>query len=171
MSSPHRGRQPAPVRRKGDHRRILVIHGPNLNLLGNRLPEVYGTATLDEIDHELRRHAERRGALVEAFQSNCEGEIVTRIQEAAGAFDGIVINPAAYTHTSVAIRDALEAAGVPAVEVHLSNVHRREAFRSESLIAPACLGRISGFGAMSYYLGLQAVIAHLDGQNGTGFSS
>lgn len=142
--------------------RILVIHGPNLNLLGVREPGVYGTTTLAEIDRMLAERARAAGAELESFQSNVEGEIVTRIQQARGAFDGILLNPAAYTHTSIAIRDALEAvAPLPAVEVHLSNLHRREAFRRESVTAPACVGQICGFGARSYLLGLDALLAIL----------
>ena len=138
--------------------RILVIHGPNLNLLGSREPHIYGKATLAEIDAELDARGGRAGATVEHFQSNVEGEIVTRIQQARGAVDAIVINPAAYTHTSVAIRDALEAVQVPAVEVHLTNLHAREPFRRESLTAGACAGQVMGFGATSYYLGLDAAV-------------
>lgn len=138
--------------------RILVIHGPNLNLLGEREPEVYGTTTLGEIDAELRERARRAGADVDTWQSNIEGEIVGRIQDARGQYDAIVINPAAYTHTSVAIRDALDAVRLPAVEVHLSNLHKREEFRARSLTAGACHGQIMGFGATSYYLGLEAAL-------------
>jgi 3-dehydroquinate dehydratase II len=138
--------------------RILVIHGPNLNLLGSREPHIYGKTTLAEIDAELDARGARSGATVEHFQSNVEGEIVNRIQQARGAVDAIVINPAAYTHTSVAIRDALEAVQVPAVEVHLSNLHARETFRRESLTAGVCVGQVIGFGATSYYLGLDAAV-------------
>jgi 3-dehydroquinate dehydratase-2 len=138
--------------------RILVIHGPNLNLLGSREPNIYGTTTLAEIDAELDVRGRRVGATVDHFQSNVEGEIVTRIQEARGAVDAIVINPAGYTHTSVAIRDALEAAQVPAVEVHLTNLMAREPFRRESLTAGVCAGQVMGFGAASYYLGLDAAV-------------
>jgi len=145
----------------GGSPRIFVIHGPNLNLLGVREPGVYGATTLAEIDAELVARGARAGAAVETWQSNVEGEIVGRIQAARGAADAIVINPAGYTHTSVAIRDALEAVAIPAVEVHLSNLHRREPFRRESLTAAACVGQISGFGAASYYLGLEAALAHL----------
>lgn len=141
--------------------RILVIHGPNLNLLGTRETDLYGTLTLVQIDEELRARGRERGAEVITYQSNIEGELVTRIQDAAGHAHGIVINPAAYTHTSVAIRDALLAVALPAVEVHLSNLHRREEFRQRSLIAAACVGQISGFGAGSYTLALDAILAHL----------
>lgn len=143
--------------------RILVIHGPNLNLLGTRAPEIYGRTTLAEIDAELRRRAALADAELDAVQSNSEGEIVDRIQGAASRYDAIVINPAAYTHTSIAIRDALEAVELPAVEVHLSNIHARESFRHTSVTAARCIGQICGFGAQSYYLGLDAAMAHVKG--------
>jgi 3-dehydroquinate dehydratase II len=143
--------------------RILVIHGPNLNLLGTRAPEIYGHTTLDQIDAALRQRAAAAGAQLDAVQSNVEGEIVTLIQDAAAHYDALVINPAAYTHTSIAIRDALESVGLPAVEVHLSNIHARESFRQVSLTAARCIGQISGFGAQSYYLGLDAALAHVKG--------
>jgi 3-dehydroquinate dehydratase-2 len=130
-------------------------------MLGQREESYYGTATLDEIDAELASYAEQRGVEIESFQSNLEGEIVGRIQEAKGRADGIVLNAAAYTHSSVAIRDAILAAGVPTVEVHLSNVHAREEFRRTSLIAPVCRGVISGFGPKSYQLALEALIDHV----------
>ena len=139
--------------------RILVLHGPNLNLLGTRDPLIYGTTTLAEIDAELARRASARGAALESFQSNHEGALVDAIQGARGRVDVIVINPGAYTHTSIAIRDALEGVALPAVEVHLSNLHAREDFRRESLVAARCVGQISGFGAQSYYLGLDAALA------------
>jgi 3-dehydroquinate dehydratase II len=142
--------------------RILVLHGPNLNLLGTRDPATYGTTTLAEIDAELVRRGKQRGAEVRCAQSNLEGELVEHIQRAKGWADAIVINPAGYTHTSVAIRDALEAVGLPAVEVHLSNLHAREAFRQQSITAAKCIGQISGFGAQSYYLGLDAALAHVE---------
>ena len=142
--------------------RILVIHGPNLNLLGVRDPAVYGTATLDDIDLRLRDRARACGAECVTAQSNLEGEIVNLIQDAAGRFDAIVINPGGYSHTSVAIRDAIEAVGVPTIEVHLSNIHAREAFRAQSLTAAKCIGQICGFGAQSYYLGLDAALAHVE---------
>ncbi|HLU64929.1 MAG TPA: type II 3-dehydroquinate dehydratase [Kofleriaceae bacterium] len=143
--------------------RVLVIHGPNLNLLGSRDPSIYGSATLAQIDDRLRARAADRGAELEARQSNLEGEIVTWIQQAAGRFDAIVINPGGYSHTSVAIRDAIEASGVPAVEVHLSNIHAREPFRHTSLTAGRCIGLVSGFGPRSYELGLDAALAHVEG--------
>lgn len=142
--------------------RVLVIHGPNLNLLGTRDPSIYGTTTLAEIDAELEARARARGAEVDCFQSNLEGEIVTRIQDARGHYDAILINPGGYSHTSVAIRDAIEAAGVPTVECHMSNIHAREPFRHTSLTAARCIGLISGFGARSYYLGLDAALGHVE---------
>lgn len=140
-------------------KRVLVIHGPNLNLLGTRDPAVYGTTTLAEINAELTARAAARGAQVETVQSNLEGELVDLIQSARGRFDAIVINPGGYTHTSVAIRDAIEAVALPTIEVHLSNLHAREPFRHTSITAARCVGQISGFGAQSYYLGLDAALA------------
>lgn len=141
--------------------RILVIHGPNLNMLGTREPEVYGTTTLDEINSSLSAQGAIAGAEVTAVQTNIEGEIVTHIQKARGTYDAILINPGAYSHTSIAIRDALSGAGVPAVEVHLTNIHRREAFRHKSMTAGACLGAVLGFGARSYAVALEAIVGHL----------
>ncbi len=141
--------------------RILVISGPNLNLLGSREPEVYGRATLAQIEADLAQRGRAAGIEVQTFQSNVEGELVTRIQQAAGEVDGLVVNFGGYTHTSVALRDALLAVGLPAVEVHLSNLHRREAFRRRSLTAAACVGVVMGFGAQSYRLGLEALLHHL----------
>ncbi|MFP4031767.1 MAG: type II 3-dehydroquinate dehydratase [Desulfococcaceae bacterium] len=136
-------------------KRILVIHGPNLNMLGRREPEVYGSKTLAEIDDDLKRRGEELGLAVETFQSNHEGAIVDRIQEAVGNCEGIIINPAAYTHTSVAIRDALLLHDVPIIEVHLSNIHQREGFRHHSTIADVATGRIAGFGDRGYQLSLE----------------
>jgi len=141
--------------------KILVIHGPNLNLLGKREPEIYGKTTLREINSSLKKEAQGLAIVVEFFQSNNEGEIVTKIQEAMGKFDGIIINPGAYTHTSVAIRDALAATGVPTVEVHISNVFKREEFRHKSFISGVAIGVISGFAADSYLLGFRGLVSHL----------
>jgi 3-dehydroquinate dehydratase-2 len=139
--------------------KLLVIHGPNLNLLGRREVSVYGKTTMKDIDAALKAEAEKREVSVDMFQSNHEGDIVDRIGTAsAEGYRGILINPAAYTHTSVAIRDALLACSLPAVEVHLSNIYKREEFRHLSLTAPACVGQISGFGKASYLLGLQALL-------------
>ena len=147
--------------------RILVIHGPNLNLLGTRDPAVYGHTTLAEIDGMLAARARAAGGELDAVQLNGEGEIVSRIHDAALRYDALVINPAAYTHTSVAIRDAIDATGLPAVEVHLSNIHAREPFRARSFTAPVCIGQVSGFGARSYVLGLDAAMAHVEGLRAT----
>jgi 3-dehydroquinate dehydratase-2 len=136
---------------------ILVLHGPNLNLLGMREPEIYGSLTLSEINSHLTDLAIELGCQLEFFQSNTEGALVDAIQQAAGCYNGILINPAAYTHTSVALRDALVAIGLPFVEVHLSNIHSREQFRHHSYLAPLALGQICGFGLDSYLLGLQAL--------------
>jgi 3-dehydroquinate dehydratase-2 len=140
----------------------MVLHGPNLNLLGVREPGVYGATTLAEIDRMLAERAQKRGATVECHQSNVEGELVTRIQEARGRAQAIIINPAAYTHTSVAIADALRAVALPAVEIHLSNVHAREPYRQQSFVAPVCVGTIGGFGARGYALALDAVLDLLE---------
>ena len=139
--------------------KILVIHGPNLNLLGQREPDVYGTVTIDDINADLEKLAKEKGITLTIVQSNHEGDIVERIGKAKGDYDAIVINPAAYTHTSVAIRDAISAVAVPTVEVHLSNIYSREEFRHTSLIAPVAKGQVSGFGKMSYILGLEAAIS------------
>ncbi len=141
--------------------RILFIDGPNLNLLGTREPSIYGTMTLADIRREVSAAARKEGADVEFFQSNNEGEIVTRIQDARANADGVVINPAAYTHTSIAIRDALLSAGVPAVEVHLSNPAAREPFRRTSVIEDVVAGRIAGFGGHGYVLALSAILRRI----------
>lgn len=138
--------------------RILFLNGPNLNLLGQREPDVYGRATLASIEAMVRERASKLGVEVDFRQTNLEGELVTWIQQAKGTFDAIVLNAAAYTHTSVALRDAIAAVGIPTIEIHLSNIHAREEFRHRSLIAPVCLGQISGFGANSYVLALEAAV-------------
>lgn len=142
--------------------RVQVLHGPNLNLLGTRDPKIYGTTTLAEIEAELARLAAARSCELRSAQSNIEGELVTLIQNARGWADAIVINPGGYTHTSVAIRDAIEAVEIPTIEVHLSNIHAREEFRHTSLVAARCVGQICGFGAQSYYLGLDAALRHVE---------
>jgi 3-dehydroquinate dehydratase-2 len=139
--------------------KILYLNGPNLNLLGQREPEVYGRTTLAEIEAKVRARAEKLKISVDFRQSNQEGELVAWIQQAQGKFDVIVLNAAAYTHTSVALRDAISAVGVPTIEIHLSNVHAREEFRHKSLIAPVCRGQILGFGANSYILALEAAFS------------
>ncbi|HEX8416575.1 MAG TPA: type II 3-dehydroquinate dehydratase [Methylobacterium sp.] len=143
---------------------IHVLNGPNLNLLGSREPGIYGSATLADIERDLHRRAATLGVALTFFQTNHEGELVGSVQAAGAAGAGVLINAAAYTHTSVALRDAIVGSGVVAVEVHLSNVHAREAFRHVSLIAPVCAGVICGFGAYSYVLGLEALTQRLRGR-------
>src|SRR5580704_8582028 len=138
--------------------KILFLNGPNLNLLGQREPEVYGRVTLADIEAKVRERAAKFKVEVEFRQSNLEGELVTWIQEAKGKFDAIVLNAAGYTHTSVSLRDAIAAVGVPTIEIHLSNIHAREEFRHTSLIAPVCRGQIAGFGMNSYILAVEAAI-------------
>lgn len=147
--------------------RILVIHGPNLNMLGKREPEIYGSSTLDDVNARLGKEAKDLGAKVEFFQSNSEGEIVGRIQAAMDSTDGILMNPGAYTHTSVAIRDAILSAGLPVVEAHMSNIYKREDFRQKSYVSGVALGVISGFGAESYSLGLRGLVDYLKGKAGS----
>lgn len=144
--------------------KILVIHGPNLDKLGEREPDVYGRVTLAAIDDSLKKLGKEKGASVETYQSNHEGELVTKIGAAGKSFDAVVLNPAAYTHTSVAIRDAVAASGIPVVEVHLSNIYARESFRHTSLVAPVAKGQVSGFGAKSYELGLLAALDLIEGK-------
>ena len=146
------------IERRGGVKKVLVIHGPNLNLLGQREPDIYGKVTIDEINSDLKKMAKTKRIALEIVQSNHEGEIVELIGKSGGKFAAILINPAAYTHTSVAIRDAISSVKVPAVEVHLSNIYAREEFRHTSLISPVARGQICGFGKMSYILGLEAAI-------------
>lgn len=141
--------------------RILVVNGPNLKLLGTREPSIYGTETLESIVRRVTDYASEKGVRVESFQSDSEGELVGAIGCARGVFDGVVINPAAYTHTSVALRDAIAACGLPVVEVHLSNTHKRESFRHASLTAPVCVGQVMGFGGEGYVLALEGLLRHL----------
>ncbi len=141
--------------------KILVLHGPNLNLLGSRENDVYGSVTLDAINRALEDLAKAEGVKLAIHQSNAEGDLVDWIQKAAGAFDALLINPGAFTHTSIALRDAIAGVGIPAIEVHLSNIYRREAFRQHSYIAGVAVGQISGFGSDSYVLGLRAAVAHV----------
>ncbi|MDP8259693.1 MAG: type II 3-dehydroquinate dehydratase [Candidatus Gygaella obscura] len=137
-------------------KKILILHGPNLDLLGKREPDIYGSFTLEQINDQIKQQAEQLNLSVEIINSNHEGEIVDAIGNSSKEFDAIVINPAAYTHTSVAIRDAISACGLPTVEVHLSNIYAREEFRKTSLISPVAKGQIAGFGIQSYLLGLKA---------------
>lgn len=142
-------------------KRVLVLHGPNLNQLGRRQPEIYGRITLEQVNKKIRAVARELRVQVEIRQSNHEGELLTWIQEAATQFGALVINAGAYTHSSIALRDALMDAGIPAIEVHLSNIYKREEFRKRSLISEAVIGQISGFGVHSYLLGLRAAVEYL----------
>jgi 3-dehydroquinate dehydratase II len=144
---------------------ILVLHGPNLNLLGQREQAVYGMTTLKEVNERLKQHAKKAKVKLAIYQSNSEGDLVSQIQKAFGKYHAILINPAAYTHTSVALRDAIASVGIPTVEVHLSNIYRRETFRQHSYMTEVAIGQICGFGPNSYLLGLQAVIDYLNAQS------
>jgi 3-dehydroquinate dehydratase-2 len=146
---------------KSHHKRILIIHGPNLNMLGKREPDIYGHQSLAEIDARLKERGEKLRIDVETFQSNHEGALVDKIQQAVGTVHGVVINPAAYTHTSVAIRDALAMLDIPIVEIHLSNIYRREPFRHTSMIADIVAARIAGFGSNGYTLALEGLAGML----------
>lgn len=146
--------------------RVLVVHGPNLDLLGRRQPHIYGELTLDEINKMLEGLAKREGIEIRCVQSNHEGEIVDLIGKSHDEYNAIIINPGAYTHTSLAIRDAVTASGLPTIEVHLSNIYAREEFRHRSMIAPVCVGQISGFGPNSYILALMAVVDLLKKKKG-----
>lgn len=145
-------------------KKILVLHGPNLNLLGKREPEIYGRETLDDVNEKLEAKAKRADLGIDFLQTNHEGVMVDAIQSAVGKYDYIIINAAAFTHYSIAVRDALAGIDVPAIEVHLSNIHKREEFRRHSVIAPAVVGQIAGFGADSYLVALEAAILKLRGE-------
>ena len=140
---------------------ILVINGPNLNLLGSREPDIYGALTLDSLEKQLTKFAQPKDVNLTFFQSNSEAEIIDSIQKSASSFSAIIINPAAFTHTSIAIRDAISAVNLPTVEVHISNIYARESFRHHSYIAPVCIGQLSGFGATGYELAVDALKKHL----------
>ncbi|MBO8154814.1 MAG: type II 3-dehydroquinate dehydratase [Bacillaceae bacterium] len=139
-------------------KRLLLLNGPNLNLLGKREPDVYGHTTLSSIVEELKIYVKKRQWELDAFQSNHEGELIDRIHQSDGKYKGIIFNPGGYTHTSVALRDAISSVDVPVIEVHLSNVYQRESFRHKSLLAPVCRGQISGLGAKGYFLAAQALM-------------
>ena len=144
--------------------KLLLLNGPNLRLLGTREPDIYGSFTLADAEALAKRTAERLGATLDAYQSDIEGELVTAIGQARGVYDGIVINPAAYTHTSVALRDAISASELPLVELHISNTHKREAFRHVSYTAPVCIAQLQGFGLTGYALAVEGLMAYLTAQ-------
>ena len=143
-------------------RTVLVLNGPNLNLLGTREPEIYGSDTLDGILSDLRVHAASREVDIVDFQSNIEGELVGRLHDARGNVDGVIFNPGAFTHYSLALRDAIAGTGLVVIETHLSNIHARESFRHTSVLAPVCLGVVAGFGRHSYFVALEALVRHLE---------
>lgn len=145
-----------------EKRNFLVLHGPNLNLLGNREVEIYGNLSLEELNGLLHTEAEKLGVKVECYQSNSEGDLLDRIHGAVGNYQGIIINPGAFSHYSIALRDALAGVDIPAVEVHLSNIYAREEFRHRSVIAPVVQGQICGFGPLSYFLALRALVNYCD---------
>lgn len=142
--------------------KLLLLNGPNLRLLGTREPDIYGSFTLADAEALAKTTAEKHGATLDAFQSDIEGELVSAIGQARGVYDGIIINPAAYTHTSVALRDAIAAAGLPTVELHISNTHKREAFRHVSYTAPVCVAQLQGFGLIGYALAVEGLVAYLN---------
>lgn len=142
--------------------KILLLNGPNLNLLGTREPEKYGNTTLADIEKKLKSEAKSKEVKLDCYQSNHEGDLVDKIQQANNKYDGIILNAGGYTHTSVAIRDAIASVQIPVVEIHLTNIHAREEFRHNSLLAPVCIGQICGFGAYSYNLGLSAILNYLE---------
>ena len=154
----------APARR--ERATVLVLHGPNLNLLGTREPHIYGHTTLEDIDGDLRRYGEELGVTVENFQSNGEGALIDRIHQARTEAQALIVNAGGYTHTSVALRDALAGVGLPVIEVHLSNLAAREEFRHRSLLAPVCVGQITGLGAFGYRLALEAALHTLKTRKG-----
>lgn len=144
--------------------KIIVLHGPNLNLLGQREPEIYGSLTLEDINQKVIATGKEQEIEIECFHSNSEGKLIDLLHQAGASADGVIFNPGGYTHTSVALRDAIASIDIPVIEVHLSNVYAREEFRHKSLLAPVCLGKITGFGWLSYLLGLQALAARIKGE-------